>query len=105
MKYPHLISGLLSRFRSNLLKLNQGIGKSLVDELSKKVGEYASAVSRSAIYLQSCNRHWNLFTEDKLQEDLVEGEVDDSRIQHGLGYKLTNNLENVSAFPAKRTHV
>ena len=43
----------------------------------------------------------NLFSKDHLQKDLVEGEVDDSRVEHRFGHELSDNSEDVGSFTRK----
>ena len=42
-------------------------------------------------YLEIIYCQWDLLTKDQLDEDLVEGEVDDTRIKHSFGNELTND--------------
>ena len=39
--------------------------------------------------------------ECKLDEDLIEGQVNDTRVEHGFSDKLPNNTEDMCLFPVE----
>ena len=59
-------------------------------------------MNRSRTYLEIVYCQWDLFTKDQLDEDLVEGEVDDTRIKHSFGNELTNDSQDMSPLPVTR---
>lgn len=59
-------------------------------------------MNSSRTYLEIIYCQWDLLTKDQLDEDLVEGEVDDTRIKHSFGNELTNDSQDMCPFPVAR---
>jgi hypothetical protein len=60
-------------------------------------------IRKQKVCLQRSDCQWYIFAKNKLDENLVEMQVDDAGIQHRFSYKLSNHSENMSPFPGKET--
>ena len=58
-------------------------------------------ITKYGCHLEVIQCQGNVFSQDKLQEDLVKGKVNDSRIEHGFRHELPNDSENVCPFTGK----
>lgn len=50
-------------------------------------------------YPERINGQRNFLSKNKLDEDIVERKIDDSRVQHRFGYILPNHTEDMGSFP------
>lgn len=60
-------------------------------------------INQDRWHLEVVQRQGNLSSKDQLQKDLVEGKIDDSRVEHRLCHELPNDFENVCPFASENS--
>ena len=82
-----------------VLQFGERIRKVIINQL--RCNERDSSGQQSTTHSERINSQWNFFPKNKLNKDLVEGKIDDSRVQHRFGHILPDHSEDVGPFPSK----